>query len=73
MKSSKKLSVRLSESQMLVLGELSTSLDTSISVLLRSIVLDFLQRNEDRLYHIIDERKKITMEDIHTDANNPEA
>ena len=55
---------------MLVLGELSTALNVSISVLLRAIVLDFLTRNEQRLERIIDGQDKIT--DISTiqDAND---
>ena len=68
--SDKKLSVRLTNNQMLVLGELSTALNVSISVLLRAIVLDFLTRNEQRLERIIDGQDKIT--DISTiqDAND---
>lgn len=68
--SNKKLSVRLTDNQMVVLSDLSTSLDVSISVLLRAIVLDFLTRNEERLERIIDGQDKIT--DISTiqDAND---
>ena len=68
--SNKKLSVRLTDNQMVVLSDLSTALDVSISVLLRAIVLDFLTRNEERLERIIDGQDKIT--DISTiqDAND---
>lgn len=68
--SSKKLSVRLSPNQMVVLGELSTALKVSVSVLLRAIVLDFLTRNEERLDRIIDGSEKISdVKQIH-DANH---
>lgn len=60
MVSDKKLSVRLTNNQMLVLGELSTALNVSISVLLRAIVLDFLTRNQERLDRIIDGQAGIT-------------
>lgn len=68
--SNKKLSVRLTDNQMVVLSDLSTALDVSISVLLRAIVLDFITRNEERLERIIDGQDKIT--DISTiqDAND---
>ena len=72
MKSKHKLSIRLNDNQMVVLSELSESLGVSISVLVRTIIYDFLQRNEDHLYNLIDERKKITMEDINQNANDSE-
>lgn len=68
--SNKKLSVRLSDSQMLVLGELSTALDVSISVLLRAIVLDFLTRNDERLERIIDGSEKINNINDMNNANH---
>lgn len=66
----RKLSVRLSPNQMVVLSELSTALKVSISVLLRAIVLDFLTRNEQRLDRIIDGQTAITdISQLH-DAND---
>lgn len=68
--SSKKLSVRLTDNQMVVLSDLSTALDVSISVLLRAIVLDFLTRNEERLERIIDGQSAITDITSIQDAND---
>ena len=70
MVSDKKLSVRLTNNQMLVLSELSTALNVSISVLLRAIVLDFLTRNEQRLERIIDGSEKINSINDMSNAND---
>ncbi len=48
-----RITVRLTENQMQVLSELTQALDTSYSMLVRSIVSDFLTRNEDQLEKII--------------------
>lgn len=48
-----RITVRLSPSQMLCLKELSESLNTSYSLLVRSIISDFLTRNDDALERII--------------------
>jgi len=51
-----RITVRLTESQMQVLAELTQALDTSYSMLVRSMVCDFLTRNEDQLERIIEEK-----------------
>lgn len=48
-----RVTVRLNCYQMQCLKELSTSLNTSYSLLIRSIIGDFLYRNEDSLERII--------------------
>ena len=48
-----KITIRVTPNQMLVLDELSEATNSSISMLVRSIILDFIQRNEDRLEEII--------------------
>lgn len=48
-----RITVRLTENQMLVLSELVDALDTSYSMLVRSIVADFLTKNEQQLENII--------------------
>ena len=58
---------------MLVLGELSTALNVSISVLLRAIVLDFLTRNQERLDRIIDGGEKINSINDMSNANDNKA
>lgn len=47
-----RVTVRLTPRQMLCLKELSTSLNTSYSLLIRTIIQDFLTRNEDALERI---------------------
>lgn len=49
---SNKLSIRLTDNQMLVLSELRDKLGCSFSVIIRAMVLDFLQRNEEALDRI---------------------
>lgn len=58
-----RITVRLTENQMLVLSELTQALDTSYSMLVRSIVCDFLTRNEDRLEQIIENKLKGNADD----------
>lgn len=48
-----RITVRLTENQMQVLSELTQALDTSYSMLVRSIVSDFLTKNEEQLERII--------------------
>ena len=47
-----RVTVRLNPRQMQVLRELTTSLDTSYSLLIRSIIQDFITRNEESLERI---------------------
>ena len=51
-----RITVRLTENQMQVLSELTQALNTSYSMLVRSIVCDFLTRNEDQLERIITQK-----------------
>lgn len=48
-----RITIRLSPAQMQCLRELTTSLNTSYSMMVRSIIQDFLARNEDVLERII--------------------
>lgn len=48
-----RVTIRLSENQMLCLKELTDGLDTSISCLIRTIIGDFLNRNEEILERIV--------------------
>ena len=48
-----RITVRLTENQMQVLSELSQALGTSYSMLVRSMVCDFLTKNEEQLERII--------------------
>lgn len=64
-----RVTVRLTPYQMQCLKELSTNLNTSYSLLIRSIIGDFLKRNEEALERIIiskqleDADTKLTEED----------
>lgn len=58
-----RVTVRLNCYQMQCLKELSESLNTSYSLLIRSIIGNFLYQNEDALEHIILEKQK--------EKNNP--
>ena len=58
-----RISVRLTPNQELVLREMSDALDTSISMMIRTIVGAWIAKNEDRIYRIIDKKK------IEQDAN----
>ena len=53
-----RVTVRLNCYQMQCLKELSTSLNTSYSLLIRSIIGDFLTRNEEALERIITNKQK---------------
>lgn len=48
-----RITIRLSPNQMQCLKELTTSLNTSYSLLVRTIISDFLTRNENTLERII--------------------
>lgn len=58
-----RITVRLTPNQMLCLKELKESLGTSYSLLTRSIIQDFITRNEEHL-------EKIIVEKHNEDANN---
>lgn len=53
-----RITVRLNNYQMQCLKELTESLDTSYSLLVRSIIADFLKRNEDSLERIITSKQR---------------
>lgn len=58
-----RISIRLTPNQELVLKEMSEVLDTSISMMIRTILGDWITKNEDTIYRIIDRHK------IESDAN----
>lgn len=60
-----RITVRLTPNQMQCLKELSESLDTSYSLLVRTIIGDFLTRNEETL-------ERITMKNGELYADNSE-
>ena len=64
-----RISIRLSENQELVLREMSETLDTSISMLIRTIVGDWLTKNEEQIYRIIDKKKYGYALDSETEEN----
>lgn len=49
-----KVTIRLTPEQVQVLTELRDTLGCSFSLMIRTIVGDFLKRNEERIEHIID-------------------
>ena len=53
----KRVSVRLTENQMLVLSELKQVLNCNISLVIRAIIGDWLTKNEDKIYEIIDGKR----------------
>ena len=59
-----RVTVRLTPYQMQCLKELSTSLNTSYSLLIRSIIGDFRKRNEEALERIIINKQ---LEDANTE------
>ena len=52
-----RVSIRITPNQGLVLKEMSEVLDTSISMLIRTIIGDWLTKNEEFIYRIIDKKK----------------
>ena len=62
-----RLTIRLAASQMQVLTEITEAVGVSYSLLVRTIILDFLQRNEKIIDDLID--KKLEMKGIN-DLNN---
>ena len=57
-KGMQRITVRLNPNQMLVLNELTEALNVSYSQLVRTIILDFLSKNEERLEQIIIKSKE---------------
>ncbi len=51
-----RITVRLSPNQMLVIEELTQALDTNASMLVRTIIQDWLVKNEDYIYGLIERR-----------------
>lgn len=60
-----RITVRLNPNQMQVLRELTEGLNTSYSMLVRTIICDFITKNEDIL-------ERITMKHLMKDADNSE-
>jgi hypothetical protein len=57
MQEKEKITVRFSQNTLLQLSEIKDSLNVSYSLLIRTIVSDFLIKNEERLYQLIDNKK----------------
>ena len=51
------MSVRITPNQSLVLNEMCEALNTSYSMLIRTIIGDWLTTNEEYLYRLIDRKK----------------
>lgn len=60
-----RITVRLNPNQMQVLRELTEGLNTSYSMLVRTIICDFITKNEDIL-------ERITAKHLNQDADNSE-
>ena len=52
-----RVSVRITPNQSLVLNEMCEALNTSYSMLIRTIIGDWLTTNEEYLYRLIDRKK----------------
>ena len=52
-----RISIRLTNNQELVLKEMSEALDTSISMLIRTIIGSWINEYENNIYNIIDKKK----------------
>lgn len=52
-----KISIRITPHQSLVLQEMCSALGTTYSMLIRTIIGDWLKVNEDRIYRIIDKKR----------------
>lgn len=53
-----RMMIRLTENQRLVLEELKNILNCNISLLVRAIIGDWLEKNEDYIYDIIEGRRE---------------
>lgn len=53
-----RLTIRLTPNQSLVIDELTAALDTNASTLIRTIVGDWLSKNEEYIYRIIEKNEK---------------
>jgi len=51
-----RITVRLTPNQELVLKEMGEALDTSISMMVRAIIGDWISKNEEYIYKIIDKK-----------------
>lgn len=56
-KKSDKISIRITPSQSLVLAEMSAALGCTYSMMIRTILGDWIAKNEDYIYRIIDKKK----------------
>ena len=64
-----RITVRLTPNQMLCLKELKESLGTSYSLLTRSIIQDFITRNEEHLEKIIVEKQNEDADNQYTEED----
>lgn len=51
-----KISIRITPNQSLVLQEMSQALNTTYSMLVRTIIGDWITKNEEYIYKIIDKK-----------------
>ena len=58
-----RITLRLSGQQKLVLDEMVAVLDTSYSLLIRTIVGSWLTEHEEDIYRLIDKKNKIKLEE----------
>ncbi len=57
-KRSDKISIRITPNQSLVLAEMSQALGTTYSMLIRTILGDWITKNEDYIDRIIEKKRK---------------
>lgn len=53
-----KISIRITPNQSLVLAEMAQALDTTYSMLIRTILGDWIAKNEDYIERIIERKKE---------------
>ena len=53
-----RISIRITPNQELVLKEMSEALNTSISMMIRTIIGDWITKNEYYIYRIIDKKRE---------------
>jgi len=62
-KQERRFSLRLQPNQELVIEEAAKALNTPKSVLIRAIIGDWLKKNEDCIYRLIDNKLDLTTEE----------
>ena len=64
-----RVTVRLTPGQLMVLEELRTVLNCNISLIVRAIVGDWLAKNEEHIYNIIDGKTEFDKNWLNTNKN----